>query len=109
MGERFKHLNEQAAIFILHKTHGREISHTADQPSLYYEGKTLYLHYYLFKPLTDYNGETIPPTLTYTSHIGTTYQYKLTLHQLYSLKFPEYLNPDNQELPHEWVWRLHYE
>lgn len=109
MGERFKHLNEEAAMFILNKTHGREISNPGTAPSLYYEGKTLYLHYFLFKPLTDHNGQNIPPTLTYTSHIGTIYQYKLTLYSLYSLKFPEYLNPDNQQLPHEWVWKIHYE
>lgn len=104
MGEQFKHLNIQAAEFILEKTFARRISYTNQQYG------NIFLQYYLFQPMKDHKGTKIQPVrVTQRNGQHTVYEYKLTLHQLYSLKFPEYLNPDNQELPHEWVWRLHYE
>ena len=103
MGERFKHINTNTAWFIVSKSYAKHFSVTDDG--------TILISYQSFQALKNIKGETIPPTFVYTyfnedTHI---YEYTLTLYEVLNHFYPEYLKPENQNLPHEWVWRLYYE
>lgn len=103
MGEQFRHLNMAAADFILEKTDGAYIS-------LY--GNQIVLYYTLHEPLRMSNGIPFTHTLKYSHYFDETlsiYEYELTLHDVYYFIYPAFLEPETQNLPHEWVWSLYYE
>lgn len=106
MGERFRHINEQAGWFMLEKTAARQLS---------YVNNVIMLTYVTDYQLTNTHNKPLTNHQKHSYHIReydeylTQYEYKLTLYDVYENFYPQYLNPDNQNLPHEWVWSLYYE
>ncbi len=103
MGERYRHINEAAAWFILEKTTARQLS---------YVNNVIILTYVTHYQLTNKNNQPLTNhkvNIYYYDEYSIAYEYKLTLYDVYENFYPQYLNPDNQNFPHEWVWSLYYE